>query len=214
MGKSPISKEDEEELLQDRSFLSAYLATWKAGFPWKSLVPSMLVCIVLFAYFWIFSPPAWTVAEKFRGLSSIGFGFATSMLGFLVAGFAIFATATKPELFRSLLCSRDAETGFSQLRWVFLTFMHVFFHFICFVFLCAVVFLVGGENDAMDLLLSQSGCAEANLKKYIAYGSLLFFTWWFFYLIVLTGHFVFSVYQTLLVAVVWGDRDDSEVGGK
>ena len=72
-------------------------------------------------------------------ISEIGFSLTTSILGFLIAGFAIFASITNRDVFVVLAKLDHTEGGISRLQFMFFNFLLVFIHFI--VFLAISIFI-------------------------------------------------------------------------
>ena len=66
-----------------------------------------------------------------REVSEIGFTFTTAILGFLIAGFAIFSSITKPEVFVLLAKLDHPKFGISQLQFMFFNFLLVFIPLYC-----------------------------------------------------------------------------------
>lgn len=191
-----------DELLREKNLWQMYLATWRARFPLVALVPSLLGSFAIVAYHVSASPPLAQITQQVRSLSEFGFQLSVAMLGFLVAGFTIFATITKPTLFRRMLETEHPETGYSWLKWTFLLFMHVFSHFVGFLFLVLTIRIFGSEGGALSYFIGRISAEGCALKPLIASGALVVLVWWTTYLLVLLGQFIYNVYQICAVIVI------------
>ncbi len=88
----------------------------------------------------ISTPDLFPVAVKsITSWLSLGFTYATTILGFLVAGFTIFSTMTRTEVFIALARKKHDTLGVSQLKFIFFSFLRVFILHITLIFACVVV---------------------------------------------------------------------------
>src|SRR6056297_633588 len=94
-----------ERITQEKSLLQVY---WKARRVATARFNARFSCgvfLMIFAallanaYYGMPVAPYHALIEGVRIISDLGFAFTTAILGFLVAGFAIFASITKPEVF-------------------------------------------------------------------------------------------------------------------
>jgi hypothetical protein len=76
------------------------------------VIASVLLSVNAFA----FSTPTSVIVQDLRRWSEIGLNFSVTTLGFLVAGYTIFATLSNPAMMAALLNFNDSETGFSKLK--------------------------------------------------------------------------------------------------
>jgi len=196
-----------EELFREKSLTGLYFATWHAQFPWRQILPSVIITLTMAAYLWFGAPSRGEVALQVRSLASTGFQFSSAMLGFLIAGFTIFATTTKPSLFRQLLATKHEPTGHSQLKWTFLIFIHVFAHFIGFLFFTMLIITFGASAGPVETLVKALEVPGCPVGLIVASTGLLTLMWWQVYLIVLLGVFVFNVYQAVAVMIVVEDDE-------
>lgn len=67
-----------------------------------------------------------------RTWASMGFSFSINTLGFLIAGFTIFATISKPRMMLAMMWHTNKETGLPTLKYNFFAFMQVFIAYIVF----------------------------------------------------------------------------------
>lgn len=75
-------------------------------------------------------------------VADIGFTLTTAILGFLIAGFSIFASITRPEIVAGLAKLDHKDTGLSRLQFIFFNFLLVFIHYLAFL-AASIVFKLG-----------------------------------------------------------------------
>jgi hypothetical protein len=74
------------------------------------------------AYYDLPVAPYASLITGVRAIADLGFTFTTSILGFLIAGFAIFASITKPNVFILLARLDHPKGGISRLQFIFFQF--------------------------------------------------------------------------------------------
>ena len=95
------------------------------------LLCSFRVLAVIFVIWSIrFGSEFYSIADTtslVHSVANYGYSFSLSVLGFLITGFAIFATLTKPEIFIILAQipykKDDKDTGISRLQFIFFNFL-------------------------------------------------------------------------------------------
>jgi hypothetical protein len=91
------------------------------------------IVVVLLSVFAMFSHrSAHDFAEMVRVWANIGLGFAATILGFLVAGFTIFATLSKPSLLSQMAQTTEPKSQLSYLKYNFSAFFEVFGYYVSF----------------------------------------------------------------------------------
>jgi hypothetical protein len=131
---------------------------------------------------------------------SLGFTYATTILGFLVAGFTIFSTMTRTEVFIALAVKTHDTLGVSQLKFIFFSFLRVFILHIALIFACVAITMLK-DSSAIYLSPLHNDHASITIKKFATVMVLPFIG----YLIVSTllhlKTFVWNLYQSIIIAV-------------
>lgn len=138
-------------------------------------------------------------------VAEIGFAFTTAILGFLIAGFSIFASITRPEIFAGLAKLDHRETGLSRLQFIFFNFLLVFIHYLAFLAMCI----------ALKLVLPLAPAIMDAVSPHVP-SALVFVLWsancfaalllgWLTYLVMLLKSFIWNIYQAVLVVIVTGN---------
>jgi hypothetical protein len=141
-----------------------------------------------------------SVAKASSQFTNISFSFATSILGFLVTGFSIFATIISPETLKLLSISRYRKNNkFSNIQFIMYNFMYVFFYYISsLVFFLSMTFLTSEYSPIIFRRLF-SFIKDEYFFVY-AHGLLLCFSFALMtYLIMLLKSFVWNIYQSVLL---------------
>jgi hypothetical protein len=134
-----------------------------------------------------------------------GTSLAIGILGFLVAGFAIFASVTRAELFITLAkipYKRDGvETGINRLQFVFFNFINVFTVYIGLLALCLAIVVLFADRSPLLVVASNTVPAHP-LVPVLAVGfitGLLIMS--LVTAILKLKSFVWNLYQTVLVTI-------------
>jgi hypothetical protein len=147
------------------------------------------------------------IAEKTRALAETTIGFGSQILGFLVGGFAIFATLNKPEFFLLMLENRHEESGLSYLKFNFFSFVNVFIVYFVLLLFCFGIkilctpngILVSLMRAASDYLQIDTGSLKLNLARLgftLLCGGVI-------YSLVALKTFIFNIYHVVATAIEW-----------
>jgi hypothetical protein len=151
------------------------------------------------------------LADTVRGWSEAGIGFGSQVLGFLVAGFTIFATLTKPALFIDLARTYRSEAQVSGLKFIFFNFIFVFVHYVAFLFACVVIKMFGSPSGMTTVVLRKVSGGTDELKVVVIYAAFIVMGFWFLNLLILLKSFVWNVYQSVVLSIVYeGDQIDAQ----
>lgn len=185
----------------------------KRKFNW---VVTALVGLLLVRYSALMWEQPDMLLSLFRKIEATGFTFATSILGFLVAGFTVFVTVTKFDMFLNMAKVEKPGTGESVLKYNLSAFMVTFIHYISYVFACffCELFLQpnGLASVAYQNALTYPSLTSAlpTIRTYVAALLLIGFGTWTVYLVMLLKSFIYNVYQvtTTTVAYEWKKEED------
>ncbi len=202
-----------EDLTKEKSLLALWLVSFKFKARYFNVIVALMVGLLLARYCQlVFDQPSVAMAA-FRKLQSTGLTFATSILGFLIAGFTVFVTVIRVDIFLTMAKHEkkygQLGTGQSTLKYNLSGFMVVFVHYIAYIFLCMLC----------EIFLNQGGLASVIIANSMTYpelqqslpwtrsmvGSVLLILLgtWTIYIVLLLKSFVFNVYQVTVTAVRW-----------
>lgn len=171
-----------------------------------------LIVLVLFgllaAFDWHFDAKVLTLAALNTLLSQIaeiGFTLTAAILGFLIAGFSIFASITRPEIFAGLAKLDHKDSGLSRLQFIFFNFLLVFIHYLAFLAMSIVLQLVLPLAPALVAAMSPRVPSVGVIVWWSAVGLIAVLLGWLTFLIMLLKSFIWNIYQAVLVVIVTGD---------
>ena len=139
-------------------------------------------------------------------LADVGFVFSLSILGFLIAGFSIFASVTKPELFITLANISYNGTEINRLQFVFFNFLNVFSVYLVLLALSMIVQLVFSPSSPVSLLGQR--IVDTNASIGFSLNAIMLFTFGVLFVeaFVRLKSFVWNLYQSVLVSIATEDE--------
>ncbi|MBC8718168.1 hypothetical protein [Ochrobactrum sp. Marseille-Q0166] len=146
-----------------------------------------------------------------RNVAMLGFTYTTSILGFLITGFAIFASITRPQIFILLAKLPYEETGISRLHFIFFNFLFVFVHYICFLIACIFVLVgLGSKGPFSDFLKILADC-HALIITYGGAALVAVGVGWFAFLLMLLKSFIWNIYQAIILTIATASLSKEEL---
>jgi hypothetical protein len=140
-------------------------------------------------------------SDTFSSWANAGVSLAGTILGFLIAGFAILCTILRPETMLILHKLTNKTYGMSELKLLFVVFVDVFVQFLALLFWSVAVLVFGGKQGPAAVL----GAQLARLHWLIPFCLLhaIFTLWgtWFVALILTLKSFIYNLYQSLLLSL-------------
>lgn len=205
----------QDRLLARKNLTAIFLAGprfWTNKFNTATLV-LVTVLLALFSTLDVIYPRAlgrsgFALGETIRMWAAQGFTFTMTIVAFLIAGFTVLTTITKPELFAELAQvphrqENGHETGLTEVEFIFFAFINVFVHYLAFLFVSTVILLFGSTNGPLAML----AYAVRSVISTKAFGGCLHVLFvllgvWFLSLILRLKSFVWNIYQMVLIAIV------------
>ena len=135
-------------------------------------------------------------------LSSLGIQIGLSTLGFLIAGFTIFTTISKPRLSISMSQMRHPGLDISYLKKNYFVFMRVFIYYITFCFFCFAMIIAAKPDGLAETIINLSPSAEllkATFSRAAYATTIIFYT----IILVQLKSFVFNTYHSVMTALRW-----------
>ena len=195
-------KFDDNELTSEKSLWDIYKLSRRI-LPSKFQISFLLcVAILLGINAFMLNSDLSILLSDTRSWATLGFEFSITTLGFLIAGFTIFATISKPKMMLAMMDHTNKETGLPTLKYNFFAFMKVFIAYIVFaiVYLLIVLFgQTGGFLSNAIAFLPNSECVKIAIIKsaHICIGTS------FVYLVLLLKSFVFNIYAIVMNFLRW-----------
>ena len=190
------------ELTKEKNLWDIYLKV-RLIRPSNGQLAVVFFCMVgLFIQAYIIHSDGGDLIKSIRSWSEIGFGFCLATLGFLIAGFTIFATLSKPEMMLKMMEFHDEKTKLPMLKKNLFSFVKVFINYLFFAFFYGLVIVFGGDNglavkinyyfpdpELSGLILS------VILYTFIGIG--------FPYLVLMLKAYVYNMYAVVMMALRW-----------
>lgn len=197
----------DSELTSEKSLWDVYKLSRRIS-PSKTqvfLVISVMVLLGLNAF--ILETDITLILSDTRSWATMGFNFAITTLGFLIAGFTIFATLSKPKMMLAMMDHTNKKTGLPTLKYNFFAFMKVFIAYIAFSLVYLLVVLFGQEGGLFSNIFNYipSGvCLKLVTIKigYVIVGSS------FVFLLLQLKSFVFNIYAIVMNFLRWEYHQD------
>lgn len=200
-----------DKVTNEKSLLDVYWKARKVASSRGNRITAILAFVLLLALFcadksYSFKLISLSDMSKIVGqVGEIGFALTTAILGFLIAGFSIFSSITKPEIFAALAKLDHKETGLSRLQFIFFNFLLVFIHYLAFLaFSIAIKVFLPTLASAVGLAVSHWSLSALVIWWLAAIGTAIALSWLVF-LIMLLKSFIWNIYQAVLVVIVTGD---------
>jgi hypothetical protein len=141
-------------------------------------------------------------ADTFSTWANAGASLAGSILGFLIAGFAIICTILRPSTILNLQRLQNAKYKMSELKLLFVIFVDIFVQYLALLFWSILVAILGGKAGPAMML----GIFLARVNWMIPFCLLhvIFVAWgtWLVILVLSLKSFIYNLYQSLALALV------------
>jgi hypothetical protein len=163
-------------------------------------------CLLAFAFVHLFSPSIreslrFPFADTFIIWANAGAALAGTILGFLIAGFAILCTVLRPQTMIALQRIPNKKYGETELKLLFVLFVEVLVQYLALLLVSVLAMLVGGKTGPAAML----GYYLAKVHWMIPFAllHLCFVAWGILFVIVILTlkSFVYNLYGTLLLGI-------------
>ena len=155
----------------------------------------------LSTFSWEFTASAGVIAAILQDWSIVAAGFAAAILGFLIAGFSIFATMTEKSLFHDLAQIKSNGRSISDFKFVFYNFLYVFIHYLFYMAMSLFVCFMFVPASPIWFAWSLVSDIDPYLARFCTLCFAIFFGSYSLYAVLLLRSFIWSMYQSLLIAI-------------
>lgn len=193
---------DQKELTKEKSLLEIAILSRKIKANSIQLYAYFFVLLVLSLNAFILEENNYVLLINVREWAQLGFSFSITTLGFLIAGFTIFATLSNPRMLLKMMEHINDKTNLPTLKYNFFTFMKVFIGYVFFLVIYALIIVFGGENGFISklfLIFPQ----HIETKIFLIKTSYIVVGFSFFYLLGLLKSFIFNIYTTVMNCLRW-----------
>ncbi len=196
------SVEGPDSLLREETLFQAWKASLATGTSaTNKIVPCIvLVCVVGYGLF-VHAQTSESLAQLASWVD-IAIGYATTMLGFLVAGFAIFSALNRPQMFGVMArYADDTVPTMNILKGIFLRLLRVFAEYWAFLVTSYILKLLLVKGGIIENLLAHIPGMQS--REVVATVLCAGFAMFFAYILLLLQSFIFNVHRFVMLGVVW-----------
>lgn len=195
------------ELTREKSLWALYRLSYKFPGSRFNSVAAVAAALVLVAVCFLARHRVDFLSTSLRAILSFANGFVPSVLGFLIAGFTVFVTVTKIEIFVQMSKVEYDESSESYLKYNLSAFLLAFTHYLAYLFVCVLFVLLAQPNSPVIQLVKRI-CdpwliGDAPAYNVIVSVVLVLFGTWSMYLVLLLKSFVYNTYQVVTTTVRW-----------
>lgn len=194
-----------EKLFEEKSFWELFLKA-RAVSGSKS---NKIIIVTVFVFFSILTALNLFILERpfissedmytsLNGWINYGISYSSGILGFLLTGFAVFASLTKPEVFEALANTTNKKYKISNFKFVFYNFLVVFAYYLSFLAYNVVFILLFGKYGFFRNTLSHSDACFYDM--FLSFLIILTGTWFIASILHLKS-FIWNLYQSVLLAI-------------
>jgi len=166
---------------------------------------TLLFFLVLTIYAFLSKQTTEFFSEIVISWANAGFEFTTSILGFLIAGFSLFAIFSDKNMFVAMSKLSPSNKNISFLKYNLFALIYVFVIYLLFSLLCLLVKLLGDLNGILSII-TFSLLKEDNLiifKYFLIKIIMIAVGTCFFYSLILLQSFIYNVYHFVMTIIKW-----------
>lgn len=199
--RTTLSAEESEELLKEKSLWQLYALTWRFPFPYKSILSTSSLGVIFFLLGISGDFTNAKILNLIGQILKLGFSFSSTTLGFLIAGFTVFATLTDQKLFVKIAKIQSPVAEINWLKYMFAIFMHTFFHFSSFLSVTIAITIFSSFNNMFIVIYNNKYFSITNFEEYFNSLVLAILSAWLIYLTILLSKFIFNIYHACMLAI-------------
>ena len=193
------------ELFREKSLFSIYrrsvfLSENRSDIVLKGL--SFVVIFLLVGYINFFSREhMYIIFDALNKWSDIGFNYSVQILGFLLAGFTIFATTTDIKVFVGLSKITNKGRSFNELKFLFFSFLRVFIVHLTVLISCVVVSMFKSIIKPLIGMFISNSTLEYEIRSCLASIISIFIGCFIISALLQLKTFVWNLYQSVIFSI-------------
>ncbi|MGH8073502.1 MAG: hypothetical protein ACREO4_05450 [Lysobacter sp.] len=187
---------------KEKSLWAIYIQARRIPTNKFNAVTTLLVFLGAVVTSWLSEASTSATIKMVREFATLGFNGALTVLGFLVAGFTIFATISNPNMLIRMGAMRHLESGLSWLKFTFFILIRTFLYFLVFAVFCYLVIFFGGSGGLVATLVKLSPYPREVTFALAKIAFVVMATFQYFLLVQLKS-FIFNVYHSVVAALRW-----------
>lgn len=195
------------ELTKEKHLYDIFKESLSIKFSRFNKICTFLIVCLLFTRAYIFEPDVQILLAEVREWVTIGFESSLSILGFLLAGFTIFATLSKPTMLVEMMNHKHENSNLPYLKYNYFVFMRVFVFYIFFSCIYLLIILFCGNDGLYESLIYKLPIYEDVKCNSIKLANILVGSSFVFLLLQLKT-FIFNIYSIVMTSLRWECFDD------
>lgn len=193
---------DPKDILKEKRLWDIYISSRRIPYSRFNTVTTFIIFLLLIVSAWCCNAPTGEQITTIREFAELGLILSLTTIGFLLAGFTIFASVSQPSLLASMACVRHPDSGLSYLKHNFFVFMRVFIYYLVFAALCVIIVIFGHKNGLISILVHHSPHPEKLKFLVVNISYVALFTFYYF-LIMQLKSFIFNIYHSVMTSIRW-----------
>ncbi|MDI3291022.1 hypothetical protein [Polyangium sp. 15x6] len=195
-----MTKEDLDDITREKTLVDVYrYVTSRIWVRPIYLVTRAVVFVLLIVSGIVSGASAVDLGGRVREWSAFGFNFAATVLGILLAGFAIFSTIATTALVEPLAAFKEEKSNLSYLKYTAGHFMSVFIPYVLFLLLHGIVMLFGWYGGPFTKAVTWLGViSHVDIGRYSSVLMMAIVGTFFVHLLIVLQSFVFNVYAAFM----------------
>lgn len=137
-----------------------------------------------------------------REFSGMAISLVVSVLGFILAGFTIFATISQPDMLVVMSKFRHEESQLSYLKNNFFIFMRVFIYYLAYAVFCLLIIAFAVKGGLIHKVVQFSPISW-KITEWLVGATYVTLYGGMFFLLMQLKSFIFNVYHTVMTAIRW-----------
>lgn len=210
-----VDKINPAQLTKEKNLFQLYKLTYSFPTSRFNVISTFLVGICCTSYLLRVQPGGGEAGILLKEILKFGISLVPSILGFLIAGFTVFVTVTKPGVFSAMAKKEYDKTGQSYLKYNLSAFMLAFSHYVAYLALCVLLVYFGQPNGPLTQIakwLSSLGTCNTSVAYHtLVSACAVAFACWTWYLVMLLKSFIYNVYQVVVTSVRWDLEDEGKL---
>ncbi|MFJ5296855.1 hypothetical protein ACIQAL_10050 [Pseudomonas sp. NPDC088368] len=189
-------------LLEEKSLLEIYKKSRRIPFNSFNFWSTIIVVVMVAIQYCLLDISITEKLKMVREFSVIAVGITTTVLGFLLAGFTIFATISQPDMLVAMSQHREQKSGLSFLKYNFFIFMRVFIYYMAYAVFCVFTLIFAIKGGVIHYLVNISPISHEIIEWLLGFSYVALYGGMYFLLMQLKS-FIYNVYHSVMTAIRW-----------
>lgn len=191
-----------KSLLEEKSLLQIYNKSRRIPFNSFNFWSTIIVVVMVAIQYCLLDISITEKLRLVREFSVMAVGITTTVLGFLLAGFTIFATISQPDMLVAMSQHREQRSGVSFLKYNFFIFMRVFIYYMAYAVFCIFILIFAIKGGVIHYLVNISPISHEIIEWLVGFSYVVLYGGMFFLLMQLKS-FIYNVYHSVMTAIRW-----------